>query len=336
MKSQNTKSSDELHQEVRAELRNVRNDIDQLQGRLSPGQLIDDVIFYPHGQNPSATIDHLKRNPVGTAFLSLGTLMLMEDDSHQSMEANARAKLVEARTKLSDMKERVKNQLPHKELEPGSAPNMADIAKGRVNNMKDSFQAKVAEIKQGLDEKIPSREEIKSRFHSKSSGLKEDVSNRIDSLREKLPDTEEIKTQFSNVTDRFPDSEDIKAKVGEFTDRFQSSDEDTVSTESTDFSGTASSTYQKATSKLSSTFEVGKEKIRDLDPMTYMALGAGLGAITGAALPISEAEQRMVDEKLQTRLTSFNQELHEAVSECTSILKDLVINDVKNFSSKMF
>ncbi|MFL5808184.1 MAG: hypothetical protein ACJ749_01605, partial [Flavisolibacter sp.] len=78
MKSQNTKSSDELEKEVRHEIRNVRKDIDELSGRFSPGQLIDDVIFYPHGKSPAATFDHLKRNPVGTAFLSLGTILLME------------------------------------------------------------------------------------------------------------------------------------------------------------------------------------------------------------------------------------------------------------------
>ena len=45
MKSQSTKSSGELQQEVRNEVRNVNRDIDNIQGRLSPGRIIDDAIF---------------------------------------------------------------------------------------------------------------------------------------------------------------------------------------------------------------------------------------------------------------------------------------------------
>jgi hypothetical protein len=45
MKSQNTKSTDELKSEVRQELHNVETDIKNLQGRMTPGQIIDDAIL---------------------------------------------------------------------------------------------------------------------------------------------------------------------------------------------------------------------------------------------------------------------------------------------------
>src|SRR5690606_34723851 len=124
-KSQNTKSSDQLKKEVDKEIKNVRRDMDAIEGRLSPGQIIDDAIFYPHGKNLRSTIDHLKRNPIGTTFLSLGTLLLMEDESHQTYEAASRTKIASARTGMADkvnsVKSSVRDRLPHKDPDsPGA------------------------------------------------------------------------------------------------------------------------------------------------------------------------------------------------------------------------
>jgi hypothetical protein len=261
MKSQNTKSSDQLQKDVRHELRNVRKDIDELQGRLTPGQLIDDAIFYPQGRSMSSTLEHMKRNPVGTAFLSLGTIMLMEDESHQSIESSAKEKIGVAKNKIRE-------QLPHRELTPGMIPNKADLAKSKINEMKDTLQSKVSGIREGIDEKV-------------------------DTLKSKIP-------------------------------------------ASSDVTQAGSETLDAAGNRVSSMLHSGKEKIQNLEPLTYMALGAGLGALTGAALPVSEAEQKFVDEKVQGKLSSFNQDLQNAINECSNILKDLVITDVKNYNVKLF
>jgi len=261
MKSPNTKSSNELHREVKEELKNVQRDVDRLQGRLTPGQIIDDAIFHSHGQNLGSTLDHLKNNPVGTAFLSLGTLMLMEDEDHETMESHARVKLNSAKHRLNDLKEHARNQLPHRELEPGVSPNLADLAKekmteakGKISDMRDSVQSKVSEIKQT--------------FRGKVTDVKESVSEQGDSLQQNL--------------------------------------------------------------------ESGKEKLRNIDPLTYMALGAGLGALTGASLPVADFEQEFVDDKFKTKISSFSDDLQTAVNECANVLKDLVIQDAKNYSFKVF
>lgn len=289
MKSPNTKSSDELQHEVRSQIRAVNRDIEEMQGRMTPGQVIDDAIFYPHGRSPAATLEHLKRNPVGTAFLSLGTLMLMEDESHQSMEANARVKLNQAKHRLNDLKDNVKSHMPHRNLEPGTAPSVGDIAKGKVHDLKDSFSTRISDIKKGLDERIPSREELKGTIQSKISDIKEGVGHQVENLKSRLPDSDQVKAQGLEFQD-----------------------------------------------ELQTRIDTGAKKVRNLDPFTYMALGAGLGAITGASLPVSEKERQFVDEKLQDKISTFNTDLQSAVNECTNILKDLVISDAKNFNVNLF
>lgn len=290
MKSQNTKSSDELQNEVRSELRNVRRDIDQMQGRLTPGQLIDDAIFYRKGSSTAATFDHLKNNPIGTAFLSLGTLMLMEDEDHVTVEAYSKAKASqiagkaqELKTRAGEMKDQIKSHLPHKELTPGMAPSTGDIAKSKINEVTDTFQSKVSEIKEGLEAKIPSKEE----FQTMTSDIGGDISTK--------------------TSGKFADA---KEKLN--------------------------SSLQAGKEKLQSSFSGAKDTVHNMDSLTFMALGAGLGALTGAALPVSEAENRFVDEKLQGKVSGFSQDLQNAVNECSNILKDLVINDVKNYNVSLF
>jgi ElaB/YqjD/DUF883 family membrane-anchored ribosome-binding protein len=282
MKSQNTKSSDELQKEVRHEIRNVRKDIDELQGRFSPGQLIDDVIFYPHGRSPAATFDHLKRNPVGTAFLSLGTLLLMEDESNQSLETLSKNKITSTKNKVSEfsdktksrvteLSDKVRSKLP---VTPGMSPSAKELAMDKVNEVRD----KMDQIESDVEYKVAAARD-------KFGGVKDEMS-------ESLPDLPET-----------PDMASLKNKVSD------------------KFSGLLSSS---------------KDKVRDLDPTTFMALGAGLGVITGASLPLSETEKSFVDDKLQDKLSGFSTDLQSAINECSNILKDLVISDVKDFRVNLF
>jgi phage-related protein len=81
--------------------------------------------------------------------------------------------------------------------------------------------------------------------------------------------------------------------------------------------------------------EEGVETLKSIDPLTYVAIGAGLGTLTGLGLPVPEAEQEMVD-KLDEKIGSFTQDLQSALNESADILKNLVISDFKNFNVNIF
>lgn len=268
MKSQNTKSSDELQREVRHEIRNVRKDIDELQNRMSPGQLIDDVIFYPHGRSPAATFDHLKRNPVGTAFLSLGTILLMEDESHQSFETISKNKVTEVTNKMK------------------MHPTVKELAIDKVNELRD----KIDEVKADVEYKVAAAQD-------KMSDVKSEVSEKVSTLKTGMTD------EFGNALPATPDVGSLKNRVSD---------------------------------KVSGLMNAGKDKVHELEPMTFMALGAGLGVITGASLPVSDAERSFVEGKFENKLSGFSTDLQSAINECTNILKDLVVSDVKDFRVNLF
>lgn len=271
MKSQNTKSSDELQREVRHEIRNVRKDIDELQNRMSPGQLIDDVIFYPHGRSPAATFDHLKRNPVGTAFLSLGTILLMEDESRQSFETISKNKVAAAKSKVTEVTNKMKMH-----------PTAKELAMDKVNELRD----KMDEVKADVEYKVAVAQD-------KLSEVKSETSSSISSMTD----------EFGNALPATPDVATLKTKVSD---------------------------------KFSGLMSAGKDKVHELEPMTFMALGAGLGVITGASLPVSDAERSFVEGKLENKLSGFSEDLQSAINECTNILKDLVVSDVKDFRVNLF
>jgi len=256
MKSPNTenKSSEELREEVSYELNNVRRGIDKIQGRLTPGQIIDDVIYYPHGGNSAGAFEYLKNNPVGTAFLSLGTLLLMEDQKHSSMERAVRDKMVGAK---HDMK-------------------------SRSQELKNIFNTKKNELKENLQRK---KEEFKSRrsYGADFEGIDDEAMISKPSTKEKL------KEGITKVKDN-----------------------------------------------LSTGIQTGKEKFEGLDPLTYMAIGAGLGALTGASLPVSEKEREIVDTRFSEKFSNFSRDFQDALNESTNLLKNLVIDDVKDRQIKLF
>lgn len=148
MNSRDNKSSRELKREVLQELNQVNSDIDRIQGRLTPGQFIDDAIFHPVGRNPRTTFDHLKANPIGTAFLSIGTLLLMEDDSHVTYES-------QMKTRSSSIMENSRYQ--------------ATLLKGKVSDMRGNMNGKVT----GVNEKIHG---VIDRTKEKVTGLKDKIS----------------------------------------------------------------------------------------------------------------------------------------------------------------
>lgn len=134
MNSDTTRNSEQLRKEVLTQIDKVDTDIDQIERRLTPGQLIDDAIFESRGRNLQQTFDHLKDNPIGTSFLTLGTLMLMEDDSHRSYETVAKNKVS---TETAHLK--------------STAARKTDSVKESFNSAKSKISAKVNEASRKMD-----------------------------------------------------------------------------------------------------------------------------------------------------------------------------------------
>lgn len=85
--------------------------------------------------------------------------------------------------------------------------------------------------------------------------------------------------------------------------------------------------------------EKGREVMdfaRDLDPMIYLALGAGLGTITGAGLPLSDKEIEAVDSAQSEKMSKFANEIQTALNQSVNILKNEVIGGMTDFKFDLF
>lgn len=258
------KTSAELQQEVRSSLSDIVRNIGQLKNRLSPGQLIDDAIFYPHKGNPALTFEHLKRNPIGSSFLAIGTMLLMEDERHRSYERNVSER-------VSRVASAGRVQLSH--AAEGARERMDDI-KARVSDVKSNISTSMDTVK------------------SKVSGLKGKASTQVSELGETI----------SNSV--LGNGSDVGGPTGINSD---------------------------VSSRVSTTLESARETVTNLDPMAYMAIGLGLGALSGASLPVHEAEQRFVDSKLSGRMADFKRECQAALHESYDVMKSSFMGDVSNF-----
>jgi len=281
MNSRDNKSSRELKREVLQELNQVNSDIDRIQARLTPGQFIDDAIFRPIGSNPRATFDHLKANPIGTAFLSIGTLLLMEDDSHVTYE--------------SQMKKRSGDALENSRYQ-------ATLLKGKVSDMRESVNGKVS----GVNDKIHG---VIDRTKGKVTGLKDKVSGK-NTGESALGEGGEM---GASSIDRLKD--DVSGSIGELKQN-------------------VSGTIQSVSDNIDSL--AGDIKVKNLDPMTYVAIGAGLGALTGVALPVSEKEQMLIDDKASGKLSEFSSEFQDAINQSVKVLKDEFLGKFTDFDVSLF
>lgn len=349
MNSKNTKpSSEELRQKVLTQLDRIDTDIDEIQGRMTPGSILDDAIFYPRGCSPAATIDLLKNNPVATTFLTLGTLLLMEDETHLTYEQKARVKVGVAvdqgrivveqgrhmidtsRTRVSGMVDQVRDGIESVKnrfhTNQQDAVQLLDSVKDRITTAVDSTKHVVTDLKNEVSHKLSDSEGTRSQAIDDAMyafGTEDDASARSGS---KLDDLK------SSLMDHLPDTEGISARVN-----------DAYDTASTKVSGALDAASDKVSSVASSLREgvstgmqEGVMAVRGLDPLTYVAIGAGLGTLTGISLPISEAEQRLVDSKLDGTISSFTQEMQAALEESAGILKQMVVSDFKSFSIDSF
>ncbi len=244
MNSKDSKSSKEIKQEVLHELNLVNNDLDRIQGRLTPGQFIDHALFTPVRKNPRAIFDHLRANPIGTAFLSLGTLLLMEDESHRTYES-------QVRTKTSSAIQKSREEI--------------QLAKQKVSSIKNKFQrdkgytSVTGESDLGLGGELGA-----SSVESNMNQFKENLS-------------------------------ELKDKVA-----------------------------------------MNVETVKSLDPMTYIAIGAGLGALTGVSLPVSEKEEMFIDKKASGKLSEFSSEFQDAINRSVKVLKDELLGKFVDFDVSVF
>ena len=273
----NHNSVSELKQQVLNDIQRVKDDFKEIKRRATPGQIIDDVLFSGRSFGSEGTFDLLKANPVGTTFLTLGTLMLMENDSHQTWESVGKEKTVA-------MRDTVKSKVS----------GLVSKAETIVN--KNTFTTET-----GLNDDLTNFGTDTSTYGS--SDIKGKVSSKVENLKNKA------RGKIEGVT------EGIKDKMH--------SAEGAIDSGKAKLSGVSSKVREKS----GELFEATKQ----LDPLTYLALGIGLGAVTGASLPVSHGEEEVVDKLVSEKLANFTQELQGVLNQSVNIFKNEFIGGMTDF-----
>lgn len=299
MKSQNTKSSDELKREVHQELRNVRRDLDEITDSLSPGAILDRAVFSRHGGSLRNNYEHLKNNPIGASFLTLGTILLMEDEYKETYETRLHNQFVDLRGQA--------------QLQAKNVSGKVDDFKERVQDIRETIQSRSASVKGAVQDKV-------SGIQDKVSGIKEKLQHKGEAVAER---TDEWKSEVSEKVTELKSKAQAAVSPSDYENWRSAADESHMDV--------VKDKISSVKNKISSEFSHGKDVISNMDPSAYMILGASLGALTGAALPVSDAEKNFVSDKMGDGLSQFETDLKSALNECSGLLKDLVLDDVKNY-----
>lgn len=316
----NTKSSELLKREVFTQLDKIDTDLDVMTDRMSPGQLIDDVIYYPRGGNPAATFDLLKSNPVGATFLTLGTMLLMEDESHVTYEQRGRAQMGDFvdRTRTSARGAIRAGQESIDTLREG-----VNQVKGKILSSKQEASSYVQNLKSTVKQKVSGE------MNADAIIAKDGASADFDSLSEG-----DRAAAINDAKAAFGDGERgsaLKAKISEKISDIK----DQLGERVSDVTDTLNSQAESLSDNIGQRVSSGVSAAKGVDPLTYVAIGAGLGTLTGIGLPVPESERAAVD-KVDEKISAFTQDLQSALNESADILKDLVLSDFKNLSIGAF
>jgi ElaB/YqjD/DUF883 family membrane-anchored ribosome-binding protein len=131
-----------LKNQVVQDIKRVKEDLNQIKRSLTPGQLLDQLIF--QNKAPLESLQYMKENPIGATFLTIGSLLLMRDEFLSSYESkiiskaksykqHAEDSLTQSKLKMSELKAEIKSGIKGQSA--------------HVDKMKDKFEDKVQEVK---------------------------------------------------------------------------------------------------------------------------------------------------------------------------------------------
>lgn len=90
----------QIKNQVIQDIKKVRDDINQIKKTLTPGQILDQLIF--EQQSPVESLEYMVKNPIGTSFLTIGSLLLMKNEMNESYESKLMTKGKELKQQASD------------------------------------------------------------------------------------------------------------------------------------------------------------------------------------------------------------------------------------------
>lgn len=138
MNSNINKTSQNLREEVKQDLNKLGKDLNSLRDKLTPGQFIDDALSFRSQRSPRATFDYLKDNPLGFSLLTIGTVLLMENDNHESYESIVKTNSDRI---YKDVKGRVSDKVT----------NAKSVVADKVTSIKDNVSEKIGDAKELVD-----------------------------------------------------------------------------------------------------------------------------------------------------------------------------------------
>lgn len=302
MNLNDTKSSETLRKEISRDLDRLDSKVDQLKDRLSPGQIIDNAVFSPYRGNPRETFNYMKNNPVGTSFLALGTLLLM-DNGGESYEHYLRTQGKTTYLEYRDKMNRTKEEFGHK---------IEDISQ----EVKSKTQQFVEQSERGI-------EKVKTRGRD----FKEQIKSSKDQLRDKLSrKSEEVRDNVIDATESFKE-------------RSASTSEPSLYSVESDISSVESKTRSNISKIKSSITEfsrntVDKVKETQMDSLAYVALGGTIGFVSGGLIPITDEELQEVGVNFD--FSNLRTELENAANESANLFKNELIDTLKKSNIDFF
>lgn len=305
MNLNDTKSSETLRKEITHDLDRLDTKVDRLKDRLTPGQIIDDAVFGSYRGNPKACFNYLKDNPLGTSFLAIGTMLLLDNEG-ESYEHYLRS---QSRVVYSDYKNKAmetRGRLGEK------VESISHDLRSKSEQLARQGEEKMAQLK-GAGRQL--KDQVKGKISSKTQEVKDNVIDASKTFRERgaLSSTESNELQMES-----------NSMVNEGGNAFES---DEFEMESRGLRSKVSEYGRKASERI---------KNSEIDSFTYVALGTSMGFATGSIIPLSDDEIGHSSFGLDFDIGGLRTDLQNAANESMNAFKNEFIDTLKGSNIDLF
>ncbi|EJC75231.1 Protein of unknown function (DUF3618) [Rhizobium leguminosarum bv. trifolii WSM2012] len=322
MENTSDRSSAELQHEIDQDRRRIESRIDAIHERMSPGQLVDEVIAYAKGSGGGEYVTNLgsalKANPLPVALIGVSLAWLMAKGSEPSSSSSTWA---EPDYPLYPVTGPVRRLGPPEKLGGVSYSHFADSSGNKLKALTDETGRRAGHF---IDE-----------AGKTYRGFVDANGKRIDSIMDESGAMLDAASGWA--AEKW---EQAKAAVGDISGRAS-----TAANSLSDRSASAAASLQQQTGKLN---ELIMTQFRD-QPLVGGALAFALGAAIGAALPHTETEDQLVGEAADSTKEELSSQAQvlvergkdvasqvyetaaEAASEAHDTVKESVVSDVGSF-----
>lgn len=311
--NQDNRRPEEIEHDIDRTRAEMSHTIDEIQARLTPGQMMDQAFTYARTSLPADFGTNLgnavRDNPMPVALIGIGVAWLMM----QGQNSDGRAR---QRRRAAQYDRAMESNRDYYSVEYGTEGDTSGSQSGRVHRVVSKVGEKSRNLKDQASDTsqrvMDKASDTGHRLMDKASEIGSRISDTASSVADRARETASgARDRMSSARGRVSESAgSVRARAGDLSDRSQQQ-------------------YYRA--------KDGINRLMDEQPLMLGALGAAIGTLLGAALPATRREDEFMGhhrDRLMDTAKETAREHAETVKESAKRVAEVAQREAQNVAKQ--